>query len=471
MLAVALLAVLAFASCGPAGQSTPKDTKQARDPSPASTALDEYVAALDPSFSFDETPDAVVEGSGYTASVYLMTSQEWLDPTLVDKPAWKHWVTIVVPDEVTQSEALLVIGGGANDRTEPPKPEAMLGQIAVLTKSVLVVLPQIPSEPLKFPDEQDERYKDKGRTEDEIIAYGWDKFLITGDPIWLLRLPMTKAAVRAMDMVQELHPEVDGFVVVGGSKRGWTTWTTGAVDERVKGIVPAVIDVLNVAESLNHHWAAYGFWAPAITDYEDMKILARLNTPEFAALEDVVDPYTYIDRLTMPKYIVSSAGDQFFLPDSWRFYYDDLQGEKHVRYIPNTDHGMNADAYFGLAAFHYAVINNIPRPVYNWRVEDDGAIVLECETAPSKVTLWQATNPDARDFRLESLGPKYESSPLDPDANGVYRAAVGAPDAGWTAFLIELEFPCEGFPMPFKFSTGISVVPDTLPHKDTPQPK
>ena len=29
-------------------------------------------------------------------------------------------------------------------------------------------------------------------------------------------------------------------------QRGWTTWTTGAVDKRVIGIAPIVMDLLNI---------------------------------------------------------------------------------------------------------------------------------------------------------------------------------------------------------------------------------
>ena len=34
---------------------------------------------------------------------------------------------------------------------------------------------------------------------------------------------------------------VSTFIIVGASKRGWTTWTTGAVDKRVIAIVPIVM--------------------------------------------------------------------------------------------------------------------------------------------------------------------------------------------------------------------------------------
>ncbi|HIC30222.1 MAG TPA: hypothetical protein EYO85_12435, partial [Rhodospirillales bacterium] len=84
---------------------------------------------------------------------------------------------------------------------------------------------------------------DLQRSEDAIIAYSWDKYLKTGDEKWPLRLPMTKAAVRAMDTATDFLAgktggklKIDRFVVAGASKRGWTTWSTAAVDKRVVGI-------------------------------------------------------------------------------------------------------------------------------------------------------------------------------------------------------------------------------------------
>jgi PhoPQ-activated pathogenicity-related protein len=454
----ALMVLVAF-GCGAPPDVTPPETPEVK-----TTPLDDYVAADDPAFSYGPEPARVVEEAAYTAKVFKMTSQNWLDTAKVDRTAWQHWVTVIVPKEVAYKQAMVFVNGGSNGGTDAPSPNEALAQVAVTTKSVLVDVKQIPNQPIRFTGEQDERYKEGGRVEDALIAYGWDKFMTTGDPLWLPRLPMTKAIVRAMDLVQMEQPEIDGFFVVGGSKRGWTTWTVAAVDKRVIGIAPAVIDVLNVVACLDNHHAAYGFWAPAVGDYEDMNILSRIHTPEFAALCDVVDPYTYVDRLTMPKYIVNSAGDQFFPSDSWKFYFDDLKGEKYLRYMANTDHGLGLEAYFNMASFHHALLAGTPRPKFTWKMEDDGSLEVRCETEPTKVLLWQATNPDARDFRMESIGKVWNSTPVDGQA-GVYRAAPAVPDKGWTAFFLEMEFPNPAFDQPFKFTTGISVLPDTLPHE------
>jgi len=124
---------------------------------------------------------------------------------------------------------------------------------------------------------------------------------------------MVKSAVRAMDTIEALCDQVDekvkptGFVVAGASKRGWTTWMTAAVDDRVAAIIPIVIDVVNVKPSMEHHHAAYGFWAPAINDYVHHKIINRRETPEYEALLKLVDSAT----ITRSSYSSST-------PRSWR---------------------------------------------------------------------------------------------------------------------------------------------------------
>jgi PhoPQ-activated pathogenicity-related protein len=371
----------------------------------------------------------------------------------------------VKPDKVRHDTAYLRIGSGRNGSEAPEKSSAQSVEFARGSGTVVAELGMVPNQPLVFNNDG------KQRNEDDLIAYCHIKFMDTGDATWLPRLPMVKSAVRAMDAVTAfLASEAGGktavkkFVVAGGSKRGWTTWLTGAVDPRVRAIVPVVIDVVNVRACKVNHYASYGFWAPAIGDYTRHKIHERFDTPGYAKLLEIVDPYFYRHRLTMPKYIVNSSGDQYFPPDSSKFYYDDLQGPKYLRYVPNTNHSLaGSDAGDSILAFYRAVLNGSPLPKFSWKVQKDGSIRVRTETKPVEVHLWQATNPKARDFRLLSIGQAYKKSALKGE-EGVYIARVDKPAAGWTAFFAELVFDSGDPRAPYKFTTQVHIVPDVLPH-------
>jgi PhoPQ-activated pathogenicity-related protein len=431
----------------------------------AETGLDRYVARADPAYRWELAQ--TVPGPGFTTYVIDMVSQNWRTTDEVDRTEWRHWLVVVKPDEVRFRTGMLFIGGGRNGRPAPERPDDKVVALAARTGSVVAELRMVPNQPLVFGGDGVARF------EDDLIAYAWDKYLTTGDETWVPRLPMVKSAVRAMDTIQAFlggsdggGVKIDQFVVAGGSKRGWTTWLTGAVDRRVTAIVPIVIDVLNVRPSMHHHFAAYGFWAPAIGDYVHHKIPERFDTPEFDALMRVADPYAYRDRLTMPKYVVNASGDQFFLPDSWQFYFGDLLGEKHLRYVPNADHSLgDSNALEGILAFYRAILTGAPRPEFEWSAEPGGAIRVKTRDKPKAALLWQATSPDARDFRVESIGRAYRQSLLTERRPGEYIARVDRPERGWTAFFVELVFEGPG-PEPFRFSTGVQVVPDVLPFVD-----
>jgi PhoPQ-activated pathogenicity-related protein len=225
-----------------------------------------------------------------------------------------------------------------------------------------------------------------------------------------------------------------------------------------------VIDVVNVRAAKMNHYASYGFWAPAVGDYTRHKVHERFDTPQYAELLRTVDPYSYRDRLTMPKFLVNAAGDQYFPPDSSKFYFHDLQGVKYLRYVPNVNHSLRgSDAREGILAYYRAVLNGSPLPKFTWQVQKDGSIAVKTEDRPIEVNLWQATNPKARDFRLESIGPGYKKTSLPVRSDGVYEVRVDKPEKGWTAFFAELVFP-SGDKIPYKFTTQVHIVPDVLPH-------
>lgn len=426
------------------------------------TALDRYVKAADPHFKYEAVK--TIPGKGFTATVLELTSQAWLTEKQVDRPVWKHWLTIIKPDQVRHRTGFLFIGGGSNRDPAPERVDPFLAEVAVLTQSVAAELRMVPNQPLRFDGES------RQRVEDSLIAYAWSRYLHGASELWLPRLPMTKSAVRAMDAITAyLATEAGGslsvnrFVVMGGSKRGWTTWTTAAVDSRVVAIVPAVIDLLNLEASFQHHWRVYGFWAPAIKDYLEHDIMRWSGTPRYRQMLKIIEPYEYRDRLTMPKYIVNAAGDEFFVPDSSQFYFDDLKGEKLLRYVPNAKHNLSgSDARQSVAAYYSMILNNRPRPRLEWKFLKNGAIEVKTADRPLEVKLWQATNPDKRDFRLDTLGRAYQSTPLAETKKGVYVAQVAPPAKGWTAYFVELTYP-SGITYPIKVTSGVRVTPDVYP--------
>jgi PhoPQ-activated pathogenicity-related protein len=434
------------------------------------TSIDRYVAAPDDTFHWDLI--STQETSAGTLFVIDLKSQTWLKPDEVDRPVWQHWLTIFKPKGVTTNKAMMFIGGGGNGKEPPKGLDERVAAVGIATKSVVAELKQVPNQPLVFHNDG------KPRVEDDLIAYTWDQFIKTGDDRWPARGPMTKAVVRGMDTVEAFMAseaggtlKVDQFVVAGGSKRGWTTWMTAAVDKRVIAIAPLVIDVLNMDASMRHHFGAYGFWAPAIEEYVDHRIMQRRDSANYAKLLQIEDPFAYRDRFTMPKCIINATGDQFFLPDSSQFYFGELPGEKHLCYVPNTEHSLkDSNAHETLIAFHYSIVHNTPRPEFTWKYDAKNRLSVQCKTHPKRVLLWQAVNPEARDFRVDTISKAYKSQELKEFGDGIYECQLVAPEKGWQASFVQCEFDI-GAPVPLRLTTSVKVLPETLPFQSKPIPK
>eukprot|EP00899_Mesostigma_viride_P002162 jgi/Mesvir1/11947/Mv26562-RA.1 len=100
-----------------------------------------------------------------------------------------------------------------------------------------------------------------------------------------------------------------------------------AADRRVWGFIPMVMDLLDMRRSLHHHYTSYGGWSWVFGPYFDANITADLDSDAFCRMEAILDPLRYVDLLApIPKLIVSASGDEFFLPDDSRFFWDDLVG-------------------------------------------------------------------------------------------------------------------------------------------------
>ncbi|XP_035673097.1 autocrine proliferation repressor protein A-like [Branchiostoma floridae] len=458
-------------------------------PGVLTTPLDDYVHKPDPHYSYHEVLEWRLKGPGYTMYLLNMTSQQWLTEDEVDRSIWWHYLTVTIPDNITHPEAaLLFLEYGDNTDRLPGYDDNFIAptrMVALSTGSVSADLKQVPNQPIVFKNDS----LQKSRVEDAIIAYTWRHFLDYPDqPDWLLRNPMTKAAVRAMDTVQDFVNRMTGnqpekFMVAGESKRGWTTWTTGAVDKRVFAIAPIVMDLLNMKANLHHFYRALGGWTFAFDDYYAENITSRLDDPNLEKLAAIVDPLAYKDRLTMPKYIIGTGGDEFFMPDDSYYYWDQLEGEKYRRWIPNAEHsidGHEISLFFSLGAFFLSVVEDSPRPKMTWTRETgtkSGRIMLHTDIKPMTIRSFHARTLDGkrRDFRLVNQPPgQTEPQPhpviwLPEDVqdmgNGTYVAEFDIPAVGWLAFFIQATFPAP-HGTALEFTTEVHIIPETFPFPD-----
>jgi PhoPQ-activated pathogenicity-related protein len=429
------------------------------------TALDTYVAAPDSSYGYSLS--GTITGSGYNDYVLNLTSQTW-SPAPGISEVWQHWLQVIVPTTITSKTAVLNIENELadnNSSTPPTSADPYSVQTATTAHAITVFLPTVPNEPESFPGTGP-------LTEDPLVAYTLDQFLDGNGQDWPILLPMVKSAVAAMNATQSFVTSesggglaVNNFIVTGQSKRGWTTWLTPAVDNRVVAIVPFVFDGLNLQENIANQLDTYVGVTQDIYDGDSTAVepyataFAQLGTPQGQALDAIVDPYSYINRTTydIPKYMIDSTGDQFFVPGA-QFYFSSLPGENYLDYVPNTDHSLNAAAFTSGIDFEKAVIDGAALPQFSWTVTDGGTqIDLNTGSTPTSVLMWQATNPNNRDFRLETFGANWTSSPLANQGGGNYVAQVSLPPSGATAFFIQMQYEVDG--MTLTFTTQISTVP------------
>ncbi|HSW14321.1 MAG TPA: PhoPQ-activated protein PqaA family protein [Solimonas sp.] len=440
--------------------------------------LESYVQRPEPAFEWQLQNVT----TGFLADLYRLrlVSQQWLDGSQVDHPLWTHELHLALPRPLcgdsaqTSTLAVLVISGGRNTPEGEPRPSSrdhslLAGLIAQTICRPVFELRQVPNQPLLFTGQQE------GRREDAILAYSMDRYL-SGEPgDWPAQMAMVKATVQAMNAAQAFSrtraevPDIERFVLLGASKRGWTAWLTAAVDPRVQAIIPVSIDMPNMAAQFPHFMRAYGDYTPALADYKGFDIGCRMAGARGAELLGIIDPWLWRERLSLPKLLINSAGDEFFISDSSRFYYDALPGPKRLRYTVNTDHdqGDKLDRHqLFLIARNWIddLVAGREPPRLDWERPQPDLLVVRPSVPVREMRLWRAENPQARDFRLETIGPAWESKILKPAGDGSYRIKLRTPKQGWRAVLVEGVFGGPTWDRQQSYTTGVYVLPETLPY-------
>ena len=421
------------------------------------SALVDYVRKPDASYAWKLRREGDL-GTGRYAEL-ILTSQRWHDIT------WRHQLFIYKPAKLRHLDrGLLLVGGGRwrDELLNPPTADeklpneaGLLAGMADKLETVVAVVLQVPNQPILG-----DLY------EDAAISYSFEQFIKTGESDWPLLLPMVKSAVRAMDAVgafSQEHWQVKPvkFTLTGASKRGWTTWLTSAVDERVTALAPMVIDMLNMPEHIRLQMTSWGKFSEQIHDYTQRGLHLALMTPAGGRLLDAVDPFRYRERLVQPKLVLLGTNDRYWPLDSANLYFNDLPADKYLLYVPNNGHGLRdmLRVVGGIAALHRHGAGDLTLPKLTWDYRDmaDGGeanpgveLTIRSDQKPASVQVWSSKSA-TRDFR-EAV---WTAQPVkEEDGRYVYRLPM--PEAGMAALIGEALY--DDAVMPYYLSTAVRII-------------
>ena len=426
-------------------------------------ALSAYLEKADESYRWELREE--LEVGGCDVLRLHMTSQTW------QNVPWRHIMYVIRPKQLDSSrtDGLLLIGGGrwrAGWPDNGPESVELRGEAQLMAAMaqqfgcVIGVLLQVPFQPM-----MGDKY------EDEIIAATFAQYLKTGDPEWPLLLPMVKSAVRGMDTIAAASKKhwkltVKEFTVTGASKRGWTTWLTGASDSRATAIAPIVIDMLNMNVQMKHQLAAWGKYSEQIGDYTELDLPTYLDTPQGKDLQAIVDPFSYRKRLKQPKLLIFGTNDRYWPVDASSQYWEELEGPKYMLQVPNQGHGIeDYGRLIGtLASLHRSLHSDEKLPELDWEfTETESKVTLQIQAKGpvDKVSVWKAERSD-RDFR----DAKWSQHPTKRIADDMFEYELTKPSSGNVALFGEV-LTRNKF-MPGFFSTTVGVFSSRESETDNP---
>jgi PhoPQ-activated pathogenicity-related protein len=236
----------------------------------------------------------------------------------------------------------------------------------------------------------------------------------------------------------------------------------------VRAIIPIVYDNLKLSAQMPRQLSLWGQYSEEIQEYTRRGLQQQMSSRRGRQLARIIDPWFYRDRLKMPKLLINGANDQYWATDATSLYWDDLQGEKSLLYVPNSGHKLEdrtrvlatAIAFFQ----HVAGSTDFPRLTFTHAASGEKrSLRIQSNIKPTEARLWTARS-DSTDFR----GSKWESTPMKADGDG-YGGEVTVPEKGGVAWFGELVFP--GPMGNYTLSTPCRVAPDPVSRNSPPEPR
>jgi PhoPQ-activated pathogenicity-related protein len=390
----------------------------APQPSRETAPLDAFIAKPEPAFRWNEISRSPA-GSGPVSLEYVSQTWQGLE--------WKHRARIYRPRAVQYPGAALVLLMGF---TTPF--DALFGQLgAEAVGAPCIVINDIPNQPIG------------GLIEDDLLAQSLETMLDTGDASRSLIFPMTKSAIKGMDAIQQWSKteptgEIQKFILIAPSKRGWATWLAAAEDKRVAGFVPIGYNNLRVDRQIPNQLKEWGEFSTFLKEYTERGLVQKMMTDKGKRIMAQTDPYSFRNRLPMPKLLIDSTNNGYWTLDALDLYWDKSLAPADLLYVANAGHYMDEElpkVFGSIAAWSRRILANDP---------------VTPKTPPTTVHIWFATA-KSRDFRTEHWDA--QDWPLDKPLPRVLSQDKEKPVS---AYYVEREYP--GKPQPLRLTSKITIL-------------
>ena len=164
-----------------------------------------------------------------------------------------------------------------------------------------------------------------------------------------------------------------------------------------------------------------------------------MHTENGNDITTMIDPYSYRDKLTMPKLILIGTNDEYWPVDAIKNYLGEIPGENYIHYVPNAGHDLDGgeQALMAISAFFGRTLSGDQYPICKWNInENEKQLTLSVETSPEELlgaNLWTADSED-RDFRDDVWNNKKTNTVNQKSID----VQVDFPESGFRAFYLDL---------------------------------
>lgn len=420
------------------------------------------------------------QGEGYKAYFLDFVSQSW-HPEKTVPPVWRHWLTLIIPNQRVKDIGMLVLTEGLSTNESPMSeiPPYFIS-LAVSSKSVVAILEGFPRDKVGI---YETPTKVVNLEPTEFVSWSLKQYFETYDPGWIIFCPLVKSVVRAMDAVQEfllknLRSEIPikEFILCGDAPF-FVLWLVPPVDSRVIGLVSINVAAFNLEQQIKRMFMDEVSFPPLFAEMDDAGILPLLETEDGENLLKVIDPYFYRASLQIPKLVISIGNENVHalvplseqmnseIPETvYWLMCPHLQLSREYAFLPqqmllNFLSPTNIPVYDfkdTIRVFYHRILGQKNMPTFHWDFSPMGECTVKVSEEVIECRAWYCSK-DKRGDIFNLANKDWNCKILSESAEGIYRTIIAIPSQQYTAIFLEVIFPSL-MGVPFPITSNIHVI-------------